>query len=65
MGITKHILLGVLFVAIGIWFIINTYRDLSNLKEYTPLRPDYWGGYIAGAGLVIAGILEMFGCLKW
>lgn len=61
----KHITFGGAFVAVGVWLLISTHRDLRNLKEDTPLRPDYWGGYIAGVAFILGGILEMFGYWKW
>ena len=58
----QHVILGSLFLLLGIWFILNTY---GNLKKSKTLSYHYWNGYIIGGGLVLGGIAEICGFLKW
>lgn len=61
----KHILLGIGFIIIGLWFVIDTYKNGEELRKSKALGYAYWKGYIAGIGFIVFGILEMFDYWKW
>jgi hypothetical protein len=64
MEMLKNILLGFLLIGIGIWFVWDTYKNDEDHRGKV-LYFQHWKGYIIGGGLILGGVAELFGYLKW